>query len=88
MVKTHNAIVKKLHENNIKLSLMVLDSGCSGEMKRAIKLNEMRFQLVTPQDGIKNTVEKEIQIHIQRPLCGGYMWDIMRPSQCDYGANC
>ena len=73
MVKAHNAIVKKLHENNIKPSLMILDNECSKEMKQAIKLNEMRFQLVPPQDHRRNATEKAIQIfkdHFVAVLCG------------------
>ena len=70
IVKAHNAILKKLHKNNIKLSLMILDNKCSGEMKRAIKLNEMRFQLVPLEDHRKNHCRKR-NPDIQGPLCGG-----------------
>ena len=58
MAKAHNAIAKKLHENNTKPSLMILDNECSQDMKQAFKLNEMRFQLVPPQDHRRNAAEK------------------------------
>ena len=51
---------------------MILDNECSREMKEAIKLNEMRFQLVPPQDHRRNAAEKSIQIfkdHFVAVLC-------------------
>ena len=39
LVKTNNKTVKKLHEDNIKPSLMILDNRCSKETKQTIKLN-------------------------------------------------
>ena len=73
MVKAHNAIAKRLHDSNIKPSLMILDNEISAELKEAIKQNAMRYQLVPPQDHRRNAAEKAIQIfkdHFVAVLCG------------------
>ena len=72
MVKAHNAIAKRLHESNIKPSLMILDNEISAELKEAIKQNEMRYQLVPPQDHRRNAAERAIQTfkdHFVAVLC-------------------
>ena len=73
MVATYQSMVDRLHERNIQPKLHVLDNEISQEFKNAIKANQMKFQLVPPNDHRRNVAEKAIQVfkdHFISVLCG------------------
>ena len=62
----------------------ILDNEISQEFKNAIKTNQMKFQLVPPNDHRRNIAEKAIQVfkdHFISVLCGT---DVTFPMQSWY----
>ena len=73
MVATYQSMVDRLHERDIRPKMHVLDNEISQEFKNAIKANQMKFQLVPPNDHRRNVAEKAIQVfkdHFISVLCG------------------
>ena len=73
MVATYQSLVDRLHEREIEPEMHILDNKISQEFKNAIKANQMKFQLVPPNDHRRNVAEKAIQVfkdHFISVLCG------------------
>ena len=57
----------------IKLKMHILDNKCSDEFKKAMKTNNMEYQLVPPHDHRRNIAEKRVQTfknYFVAVLCG------------------
>ena len=81
MVATYQILVDRLKEDGFEPKLHILDNEISQEFKNAIKANQMKFQLVPPNDHRRNIAEKAIQVfkdHFISVLCGT---DITFPMQ-------
>ena len=66
----------------------ILDNKISQEFKNAIKANQMKFQLVPPNDHRRNVAKKAIQVfkdHFISVLCGT---DVSFPMQMWYQILC
>ena len=73
MVGAYQKLVDRLEEGGIKPNFHILDNEISGEYRDAIKENQMKFQLVPPNDHRRNIAEKAIQVfkdHFISVLCG------------------
>ena len=73
MVATYQSLVDRLRDSKIEPKMHILDNEISQEFKNAIKANQMKFQLVPPNDHRRNIAEKAIQVfkdHFIAVLCG------------------
>ena len=73
MVRAYTAAITRLKQGGELPTMHILDNECSRELKRAIKNNEMKIQLVPPHDHRRNAAEKAVQIfkdHFVAVLCG------------------
>ena len=73
MVRAYQAILDRLKAAGINPSLHILDNECSQEFKDVITSNQLRYQLVPPNDHRRNAAEKAMQVwkdHFVSVLCG------------------
>ena len=73
MVRAYQKLVDRLKEKGILPKMHILDNEGSEELYAAIKLNNMKYQLVPPHDHRRNIAEKAIQVfkdHFVAVLCG------------------
>ena len=73
MIQTYNHIFDKLRDKDQRPTIHILDNKCSADFKKAITANEMKCQLVPPNDHCRNAAEKAIQVfkdHFVSVLCG------------------
>ena len=72
MCHVYQTLVGRLNERGIKPTMHILDNECSAEFKTLVNENEMKYQLVPPNDHRRNVVEKTIQTfkgHFIAVLC-------------------
>jgi hypothetical protein len=75
MICAYQELVDHLRSAGIRPKLHLLDSNCSAKFKERIKSNDMKYQLVPPQDHRQNITETAIKVfkaHFISILCG---WD-------------
>jgi hypothetical protein len=74
MIRAYQELIDRLHSAGIKPKRRhILDNECSEDFKRTITKNDMKFQLVPPNDHQRNQAEKAIQTfkaHFISILCG------------------
>ena len=73
MIQAYNRIFDKLRDKEQRPTIHILDNECSADFKKAITANEMKYQLVPPNDHRRNAAEKAIQVfkdHFVSVLCG------------------
>ena len=88
LVKTYQIMIDRLKACGINLEKHVLDNECSAEFKEAIRVNQLTYALVSPDDHRRNIAERAIQTaksHIILVLCGCdpnfpmHLWDLLLP---------
>ena len=86
MVKIYQVLIDRLKARGIIPKHHMLDNECSAEFKKAIKDNEMTYQLVPPDDHRQNIAERAIQTaksHVVSVICGTdpnfpmHLWDLL-----------
>ena len=73
LVKTHQIMIDRPKACGINPKKHVLDNECSAEFKEAIRDNQMRYELVPPNDHWRNIAKRAIQTaksHVISVLCG------------------
>ena len=88
MVKTYQCLIDRLKDCGITPKHHVLDNECSAEFKKAIRANNMTYELTPADDHIRNIAEKAIQTfkdHVIAILCGTndvfpmHLWERLLP---------
>jgi hypothetical protein len=84
MIRAYQILVERLRNAELTPKMHILDNECFAKFKEQIKLNNMKYQLVTPHDHRRNISEKAIQVfkaHFISILCGVdksfplHLWD-------------
>ena len=73
MIQAYQRIYSRLKYNKMKPTIHILDNECSADFKREIEGNQMKYQLVPPNDHRSNAAEEAIQVfkdHFVAVLCG------------------
>ena len=73
MVATYNILIARLKEAGFEPQIDLLDNEWSQEYKDEIITNQMKYQLVPPNNHRRNITEKSIQTfkdHFVAVLCG------------------
>ena len=88
LVKTYQKMIDRLKACGINPEKQVLDKECSAEFKKAIRDNQMTYELVPPDDHRRNIAERAIQTaksHVISVLCSCdpnfpmHLWDLLLP---------
>jgi hypothetical protein len=73
MICAYQTLVDCLHSAEIQPKMHLLDNECSAEFKEWIKLNQMKYQLIPPNNHRQNITKTSIKIfkaHFSSILCG------------------
>jgi hypothetical protein len=85
MICDYQELIDRLHSAGIKTKQQMLDNKCSEDIKKTIVKNQMKFQLVPPNNHQRNQAKKAIQTFKAHFIA--YYLERTMIFHCTYSAN-